>query len=132
MRAGVGRRPLDRPRRRPPRQEGGRGGRLLPLCADARPRVRGPRAAAATAGGRAANLLAQGALRASLKAELLDACAADARFGADTDAAGVARIEALMDELSLVNPTRDPASSPKLCGQWDIVLNGRRRASCSP
>lgn len=85
------------------------------------PAVEAARAAAATAGGRAANPLAQGALRASLKAELLDACAADARFGADTDAAGVARIEALMDELSLVNPTRDPASSPKLCGRWDIV-----------
>ena len=75
--------------------------------------------AAAAAGG--VNPLALRSLRASRKAKLLEACAAETRLGAETDAAGVERIAALMDELSALNPTRDPASSSTLCGRWDIT-----------
>ena len=68
---------------------------------------------------RQSNPLATAAKRRELKASLLAACR-DSRLGAGADAARVTEIEKLMMALAALNPTPDPASSPALCGTWDI------------
>jgi hypothetical protein len=66
------------------------------------------------------NPLATAATRRRLKAELM-ALTAGQRLGADSSPEQVAAVRALMEELSAYNPTTNPASSPLLCGTWDIV-----------
>ena len=66
------------------------------------------------------NPIAAAAKRRALKAELLEAMDGQ-RLGADSSSDDVARVRRLMMEMATVNPTADPASSPLLCGRWDIA-----------
>jgi len=69
---------------------------------------------------RSRNPLVEALARRELKSQLLAACGTGDDRGAKADAACVGRVEALMDKIALVNPTLDPASSPLLCGTWDV------------
>ncbi len=60
------------------------------------------------------------ASRAELKRQLLAACEAQ-RLGAASSTDDDERIIELMRELSELNPTADPASSPSLAATWDVV-----------
>jgi hypothetical protein len=69
-------------------------------------------------------VLAAPSRRLALKAQLLGLCSevdGGSRLGAGTDAAGVQRIELLMNALAELNPTEAPASSARLCGSWEII-----------
>lgn len=73
----------------------------------------------AEAEGGGVNPLVASAKRRELKAAL--AAATDGqRLGADAGKDAVEEVRALMLELGALNPTADPASSPLLCGRWDI------------
>ena len=56
----------------------------------------------------------------SLKAQLLEACGGQS-LGAEAGAEGLRRVRDLSGRLAALTPTADPASSPLLCGTWDIV-----------
>ena len=43
------------------------------------------------------------------------------RLGADATKEDVARVGELMESLAALNPTPNPAASPSLCGEWEIV-----------
>ena len=83
-------------------------------------RDRAEEAARAAGGGGWRSPLALAERRRELKEALLRECAGQ-RLGADTNAAGVERIGQLMEQLGALNPTADPASSPKLCATWEIM-----------
>ncbi|EOD31548.1 hypothetical protein EMIHUDRAFT_252286 [Emiliania huxleyi CCMP1516] len=64
--------------------------------------------------------LARAAERRRLKAQLLEACGGQS-LGAEAGAEDLRRVRDLSDRLAALTPTADPASSPLLCGTWDII-----------